>query len=167
MPSLVIVVLGSPNDPQGRLYSVARERCHLAALLAGANPAAKLLLTGGFGEHFNTAPLPHAEYLRRTLTGLGVEPSRYLPDALSRNTIEDASLSKPIVLAHSGTGLLVVTSDFHVPRARFLFEREFRESCITVAFVACETDERACELDLVALKQHERRALTGLKLQAT
>jgi len=162
MRSLAILVLGSPNDEKGQLYSIARHRCERTAALARDNPQARLLLTGGFGEHFNTASEPHAAYLHRYLVQLGVEPHRFLAEAQSRNTIEDASLSRPIVVESGAGALLVVTSDYHVPRARFLFEREYAKLDVCIAFVAAATDESQCELDLAALKAHERRALASL-----
>jgi uncharacterized SAM-binding protein YcdF (DUF218 family) len=158
----IVVVLGSPNDDQGRLHTVAVERCRLAAQLARDNPTAKLLLTGGFGPHFNTTTSPHTIYLKQKLLTLGVEETRFVPDAHSRNTIEDASLSKPIVLAHHGGLLVVVTSDYHVARARFLFERQYADTDIKLVFVSCETDEAHCDLELAPLKAHEKRALERL-----
>lgn len=162
MLTLVILVLGSPNDSEGRLYSIARHRCACAAALARDNPTAQLLLTGGFGPHFNTASETHATYLRRYLVQLGVEPQRFLRDAPSRNTIEDASLSRPILVESGARFGVVVTSDFHVPRARWLFEREYAGLDVAFAFIATPTDETQCELDLAALKAHERRALRSL-----
>lgn len=159
----ILLVLGSPNDPEGRLHSIARGRCELAARLATDNPEAPLLLTGGFGDHFNTTALPHATYLRRYLVELGVAEARFLTDALSKNTIEDAVLSKPIVAAQQANAVVIVTSDYHVARARFLFEREYADLDVGICFVAVPTDEGNCELDLAALKQHETRALKKLR----
>lgn len=158
----IILVLGSPNDPAGRLHSIARGRCELAARLARDNPRAPLLLTGGFGDHFNTSALPHTTYLRRYLVELGLVESRFLTDALSRSTIEDAVLTKPIVVAQAADAVVVVTSDYHVARARFLFEREYADVDVGICFLAAPTDEGHCELDLAALRQHEARALTKL-----
>lgn len=162
MSSLVILVLGSPNDADGRLYSIARHRCECAAVLARDNPSARLLLTGGFGDHFNTTAQTHATYLRRYLVELGVSSERFLSEAPSRNTIEDATLSRPIFVESGARFALVVTSDFHVPRARWLFEREYAGLGAELAFVATPTDEHQCELDLAALKAHEQRALRSL-----
>ncbi len=147
---------------RGRLHSIALERCEIAARLSANNPDAKLLLTGGYGQHFNTTSRPHAAYLRQRLVSLGVAESRFLPDALSRNTLEDAGLSKPIVLEHAGRYLVVVTSDYHVPRARFLFEREFADTEVALFFVPSVTDEADCDLELSPLKVHEKRALARL-----
>lgn len=166
-PPGVILVLGSPNDAQGHLYSIALERCRRALRLHRDNPTWPLLLTGGFGAHFNTTDKPHAYYLRCWLETSAVPPTAFLPFAESRNTLEDASLAKPILLATGARCALVVTSDFHADRARFVFEREFTGTGVTLCFVTTETDEAACPLDLAALKRHEVAALAGLRAAST
>ena len=162
-PPGVIFVLGSPNDEKGRLYSIAVERCRCALRLHRDNPSWPLLLTGGFGAHFNTTQLPHAEYLRRWLIDHGVSEPSFLPHAESKNTLEDAALAKPIVLATRAAVAVVVTSDYHAERARFVFEKEFSDTGIVLVIVATETNERDCELDLRELIRHERDALARLR----
>jgi uncharacterized SAM-binding protein YcdF (DUF218 family) len=162
----VIIVLGSPNDEQGNLHSVGVERCELALRLGTENPDWKLLLTGGFGAHFNTTSQPHASYLQRWLQEQGVPVTAFLPFAESRNTIEDAALARPIALAAGAQGAMVVTSDYHLDRARFVFEREFAHTGVALQFVATVTDESRCRLDLAALRKHEREALTRLRQAA-
>jgi uncharacterized SAM-binding protein YcdF (DUF218 family) len=163
----VIIVLGSPNDSQGNLYSVGLERCEGAWQFYCTHPHWKLLLTGGFGAHFNTTDRPHAVYLQRRLRELGVPEEAFLPWAESRNTLEDASLSKPIVQATGARRAAVVTSDYHLERARLVFQREFAGAGVALEFIAAETNERHCQFDLAALQQHEREALARLKAGAT
>ncbi len=165
-PPGVILLLGSPNDDQGNLHSLAVERCHRALRLHRDNPAWPLLLTGGFGAHFNTTDRPHAFYLRRWLEEHSVPTAAFLPFAESRNTLEDASLAKPIVLATGARFAVVVTSDFHADRARFVFDREFAGSGMTLCIIATETDESACRLDLAALRRHEVAALARLRAES-
>jgi uncharacterized SAM-binding protein YcdF (DUF218 family) len=159
----VIIVLGSPNDEQGNLHSIAVERCECALRLSTENPDWELLLTGGFGAHFNTTGQPHVFYLQRWLRERGVPVTAFLPFAESRNTIEDAGLARPIVLATGARNALVVTSDYHLDRARFVFEREFTHTGVALQFVGTVTDESRCRLDLAALRKHEREALTRLR----
>ena len=159
----IIIVLGSPNDEYGGLFSVAIERGEAARQLLAGRPGWKLLLTGGFGAHFNTTDKPHAYYLQRWLQGRGVADEVFLPWALSRNTLEDASLARPIVAAAGTTRAVVVTSDYHLDRARLVFEREFAGTTVAWEFVATCTDESRSRLDLAALRKHEREALARLK----
>jgi uncharacterized SAM-binding protein YcdF (DUF218 family) len=162
----VIIVLGSPNDEQGNLHRVGVERCEEARRLRTDHPDWKLLLTGGYGAHFNTTGRPHADYLKRWLVEHGVPASAFLPFAESRNTLEDAALARPIVVAAGAREAIVVTSDYHLERARFVFEREFAPTGVALRFVATATDERDCRLDLAALRAHEREALTRLRQAA-
>ena len=162
-----IVVLGSPNDDLGRLHSIAIERCQRALRIHRDNPSWPLLLTGGYGPHFNNTALPHAEYLRRWLVEHGVPLESFLPFAQSRNTLEDAALARPILMAAGARLAVVVTSDYHAARARFVFERELADTAIVLLLVSTETDEASCQLDLAALRQHERRALALLRGQGS
>jgi uncharacterized SAM-binding protein YcdF (DUF218 family) len=163
MPAGLLIVLGSPNDEHGALHSVALERCQAALRLHRDNAESELLLTGGFGAHFNTTDKPHAHYLKEWLLAHGVEPQSILPLAESRNTLEDASLSKPIALAAGARLAVVITSDYHLERARFIFQREYAGSGIRLIFLGTRTDESACHLDLAALRKHEGEALARLR----
>lgn len=165
MPPGIILVLGSPNDDQGHLHSIGIERCEYALRLHRANPEWRLLLTGGYGTHFNTTGRPHAHYVREWLVAHGAEPDAFLPYAESRNTLEDASLARPIVLEAGAQLAVVVTSDYHVDRARFVFEREFAGSGVTLLFLATPTDAALCKLDLAALRAHETAALARLRAE--
>ncbi|HBC85412.1 MAG TPA: YdcF family protein [Lentisphaeria bacterium] len=159
MRKLAIIVLGSPNDSEGNLSSIAIERCQQTLAEYSRNPDAYILPTGGWGEHFNTTDKPHGYYLRQYLTAHGVPEGQILECAESANTIQDAMLSKPIVERQCITDLIVVTSDFHVPRAQFLFQREFPG--IRLSFSASKTN--LPEDDLIRRMQHEEKALAKLK----
>ncbi|MBI5382392.1 MAG: YdcF family protein [Opitutae bacterium] len=154
-----IVVLGAPNDPQGRLSSLALERCAQAFHEWTLRPGAKLLPTGGWGAHFNTTPLPHHHYLRAQLIALGVPAEAFVEGVESANTIEDAQRCRPIVARHGFSRLVVVTSDFHVARAQFLFAREFPE--LPLELVGAVTQLPAEELQQRIA--HEARALAKLR----
>ena len=159
----LIVVLGSPNAEDGRLYSVAKERCQLALDEYASHPGWRILLTGGYGAHFNTTHHPHAAYLKRYLAARGIPQHDIVEFAESSNTIEDASLSKPIVSKYAVRRILVITSDYHQDRARYVFGKEFADTDVEIEFSIAQTDEAVCELDLEALKRHERAALERLK----
>ena len=158
----MIVVLGSPNAGDGELYSIAKERCERALVEYARRPDWKLLLTGGFGAHFNTTDKPHAAYLKRYLVRRGVPGQAIVEFAESSNTLQDASLSKPIVLKYKAAEIVVVTSDYHLDRARYIFEQEFADTEVRIEFSISQTEEEACEFDLVAQKKHEQEALAKL-----
>lgn len=157
----VIVVLGSPNNAQGQLLSIALERCSQALAEFKKNPKYAVLPTGGWGQHFNTTDKPHGFYVRQELSGRGIPLSAFLPCAESSSTIEDASVSHLILDSYPKLELIVVTSDFHASRARFLFEREFPERQIRISESGTNLPPDA----LARLQAHEQKALEKLKNQ--
>ena len=159
----MIVVLGSPNSEDGQLTSVGKERCELALAEFTRRSGWKILLTGGYGAHFNTTDQPHAAYLKQYLVSRGVPSQAIVEFAESGNTLQDASLSKPIVLKYGVPVIVVVTSDYHVDRALYIFEREFAGTEVRIEFSASQTNEEACEFDLETQKKHEQEALAKMR----
>ena len=157
-----IVILGAPNDDTGALSHIARERCDQGLREYRCQSAARILPTGGWGAHFNTTPHPHHHYTRAYLQSQGVPAAAFVEGADSTNTIEDARLCRPIVARHGFTQLRVVTSDFHLPRAEFLFRREF--PAIKLSFVGAKT--HLPEAEIQRLAQHEERALARLRAES-
>jgi len=121
----VIVVLGHANDKHGRLTSIAQSRCHQAKALFELNSALKILCTGGVAESFNPTHTPNGEYAQVYLQQLGVPIDAFLSVAPSKFTLEDATLSEPILKAYAAEAIYLVTSDFHMPRAELIFAKVF------------------------------------------
>lgn len=119
--SSAIVILGSPNDQKGNLSPIAISRADAALVEFKKNKASKILCTGGFGQHFNLTDTPHGKYLQDYLIVKGVPVSSFIEVALSSYTLEDATLSKPILERHAITRCILVTSDFHMERAKLVF----------------------------------------------
>ena len=156
--STVIVLLGAPNEPDGTLSTVARERCDQAVFEHRRNPDLRILPTGGFGEHFNVSDKPHGHYTSKYLVGAGVPAELLLPIAESSNTYEDAELARPILTAAGAERVILVTSDFHGRRARLIFERAL--SPLEVVLSCARTDLPGSELQ--RLQAHEERAIARL-----
>ncbi len=119
----IILLLGSPNDENGTISQIGHDRMECAYNLYTHNDNIQILCTGGFGEHFNTTRKPHAHYTKQELIRKGVEEKDILPFALSSNTYEDFIKAKPIIETVKPDVLLIVTSDFHIPRAKILFPK--------------------------------------------
>jgi len=160
----MIIVLGSPNSASGELYSIAKERCEMALSEYFKRSNWKILLTGGYGAHFNTTDQPHVAYAKHYLIQRGLPTQALVEFAESANTLQDASFSKPIVLKYRVPQLVVVTSDYHIDRARYIFEREFADTGLRIKYAVSQTNETACEFDLELQKKHEQQALAQLKL---
>ncbi len=155
----IIIILGAPNDHQGKLSSIALERCNHALTIYHAQPGYRFLLTGGYGEHFNITNRPHAYYLQQYLIAQGVPEQDILGFAESSNSLEDAVFSKPIVERHNADEIIVVSSDFHLKRVAFIFGRVFPKH--QFSFSGSRTHLPQAEME--DLQQHEQRALERLK----
>jgi len=159
----IIIILGSPNSKEGELFSVAKERCEMGIQEYQNHPTWKIVLTGGFGEHFNESEKAHAYYLKQYLIERRVASEEIVDSVLSTNTLEDASLSKAIILKYNVSDILVVTSDFHYDRARYIFEREYSDTNVRIRFSLSKTDESSCAFDLKSQIAHEKKSLRELK----
>jgi uncharacterized SAM-binding protein YcdF (DUF218 family) len=155
----IVVILGAPNDDQGRLSTVAAERCARAWTVISEHRDCLILPTGGWGRHFNTTAHPHGHYVREELLRRGASEAVFLPCIESSNTIEDAEMAGPVLERFPAAEVIVVTSDFHAPRARHLFERELPGR--TIRFAVSRTRLEAEEL--ARLQNHEITALARLR----
>ena len=150
----VIVVLGSPNLPNGTLGPIALDR--LQGCLSIFNPQKhKILCTGGFGTHFNTSPIAHANYLKDFLIQKGVPSTAFLPLALSSNTVEDAVMSKSILIKTEFKDLVIITSEYHVARVKFIFTEILKDFNLNFNAVTHHSIDDVLE----PLIQHEKVAM--------
>ena len=153
----VIVVLGSPNFPDGTLGPIALDRLQ-GCLSIFNSQKHKILCTGGFGAHFNTSPVAHANYLKDFLILKGVPSTAFLPLALSSNTVEDAVMSKSILMKTVFKDLIITTSEYHVARVEFIFTEILKDFNLNFKAVAHHSIEDVLE----PLIQHEKVAMDKL-----
>jgi uncharacterized SAM-binding protein YcdF (DUF218 family) len=92
------------------------------AALARRFPDARILVSGGVGTILLKGE-GDADTAPRLLTALGVAPERLILENKSRNTAENAQLSKKLVNPQPGENWLLVTSAFHMPRSVGLFRK--------------------------------------------
>jgi uncharacterized SAM-binding protein YcdF (DUF218 family) len=116
-----IIVLGgfaSPVLSEAWGYPVVGGGGRLIAFLALAKkyPEAKLLFTGGSGDILRQ-DVSEARVVKRLLSDLGFPIERVIFEDQSRNTVENARLSKPLAKPKEGENWLLITSAFHMPRA--------------------------------------------------
>ncbi|MFT5756043.1 MAG: uncharacterized SAM-binding protein YcdF (DUF218 family) [Alteromonadaceae bacterium] len=153
--SCAIIVLGSPNDESGNLSPIALSRSEKALSEYNRVGDCKILCTGGFGQHFNSTNVPHGKYLQDHLMSKGVPASSFIDIALSSFTREDATLSKPILEKHSIMDVILVTSDFHMKRAKLVFNRILPN----IEFVYSEATTISTDVEFKKLLQHEHNAI--------
>jgi Uncharacterized conserved protein len=123
----ILILLGNGNDEEGRLSPIAKARCDLAVELLRENQEMKVLPTGAFGKHFNRSERAHGYYITKYLTDSGISKERILPYTNSSNTLEDALCARKVVIDSDEKELVIVTSDFHMQRVKYIFLRIFRD----------------------------------------
>jgi uncharacterized SAM-binding protein YcdF (DUF218 family) len=116
-----IIVLGGFANPvlsEARGYPVLGGGGRLTAFLTLARkyPDAKLVFTGGSGDILKQ-DIKEAPVVKRVLSELGFPIERVIFEDQSRNTVENARLSKPLAMPKEGENWLLITSAFHMPRA--------------------------------------------------
>ncbi|MGB3834061.1 MAG: YdcF family protein [Mesorhizobium sp.] len=93
-----------------------------AAVLARRYPDARIVISGGVGELILDGE-DDATAASRLLTALGVAPGRLTLEGKSRNTYENALFTRELVTPRPGETWLLVTSAFHMPRSKALFDK--------------------------------------------
>lgn len=122
-----IVVLGGGVSPagHGELYpnlESGADRAWHAARLFHASKAPLVLLTGGSDpDHSATS---EAEALKQFMVDLGVPDRSIVLEQRSRNTSQNGAYSAEILAGHGVNRVLLVTSAYHMPRAKGLFEAQ-------------------------------------------
>lgn len=156
MNNRILIVLGSPNSPGGVLSNIAKSRLDLC--LKTYTEDAFILCTGGWGEHFNISKKPHAFYAKEYLLKRGVLAHSFLEPALSANTVEDAVKVKEIISKYEDPQLVVITSDFHLARAKLIFYEILIEYQISFLGANVELPEE----ELKVLTEHEEKAIKSI-----
>lgn len=157
-PRQIIVVLGGTNTRDGRLSPMCVRRLTRALALYRARPVdTGLVLTGGFGAHFNTTAKPHWTYARAWLRRQGVPEECFLGFLPSAHTPDDARLSADFLARFPAATVTLVTSDFHLARARYLFRRHLGQRRFRTAASPCLA--RFAPSRQKRLVEHERTRL--------
>lgn len=105
------LVLGQPGS-----------RLVMMADLARRYPDAKIVFTGGSAALFGKQ-ISEADLVSKHSSVLGIDASRILFEAKSRNTIENALMTYELVAPKPDETWLLVTSAFHMPRAYGMFKK--------------------------------------------
>lgn len=115
-PAAAILVLGS-GTPHCEASRTLRARLDVAMVAAQRLPGVPLLVTGGqdFGLHCT-----EADVMATYLSGRGFPSDRVIREDRSTSTDENMRFSQRLLAQHgipANAPLIVVTSDFHLPRA--------------------------------------------------
>jgi len=115
----IIVVLGQSLNPDGTPPETLLKRASKAAEIYHESGGRYSVITTG-GDPIRTGT-SEAAHMRRVLLDCGVLDSSITMESESLNTCQNAWLSAPL-FPEGVRRVLLVTSDFHMPRAAYIFE---------------------------------------------
>jgi uncharacterized SAM-binding protein YcdF (DUF218 family) len=119
-----IVVLGGGVNPDGSLPPVARARVERAVELFEGGIAPRLIFSGRCGLTSAEPAVTEAEAMAAHAASLGVPWSALLREDDSKDTLGNAYFTWSRFLEPNGwTSIRVVTSDFHLSRAAWVFRK--------------------------------------------
>lgn len=149
-----IVVLGRGVRRDGSLGLIARGRVERALELHALHVAPRIIFSGCTGLMADTAPVvTEAEAMASYAMHRGLDRSAILLEDQSRDTIGNAYFTRIRWLEpNDWRAIRVVTSDFHVPRASWLFEKVLGRG-FDVSFSAASSERFGSTIGLRALDE--------------
>src|SRR5690606_10540160 len=156
MKKEVLVILGSPNSPSGKLSDISLSRLNYC--VNHYQTGNLILCTGGWGAHFNTSEHAHASLAQHYLIENGIPEVAFLDFALSGNTVEDAVKAKEILSKLENIQLTIITSDYHVNRVKLIFNEILKNYSMDVIGVESNLDKEVYD----ALEKHETKAVNAI-----
>ena len=119
-PADVIVVLGygPPVDKEGRPADELVRRVKAGVELYQAGLAPVIIMTGGntYKEYYES------EVMKKVAVEMGVPPGAVLEERQAMDTIGNARYSAELMREHGWSSCIVVSSPYHLKRARKLFQ---------------------------------------------
>jgi uncharacterized SAM-binding protein YcdF (DUF218 family) len=119
-----IVVLGGGVHPDGTLPPVARARVERGVELFEYGVAPRLILSGRCGLSSPEPAVTEAQAMADYAAGFGVPRAALLLEDDAKDTLGNAYFTRERFLEPNGwTSIRVVTSDFHLSRAAWVFRK--------------------------------------------
>lgn len=126
LPRLAVVLGGFAEYDASRKrvqLTESAERLFEAFRLVKNGKVDTVLISGGTAS-INRELIPESIYARKYLMDLGVDSGKILIDTASKNTWENAKYTKQILESAKHRGpVLLITSAFHMPRAKKTFAK--------------------------------------------
>lgn len=118
----VIVVLGGDSG----------ERVRQASSLYRTGYAPYMIVSGGqlYGD------ITQAGVMKDHAVALGVPSDKIILENHAESTYDNAAFSRRIMENHGFSSALVVSSNYHMKRVKFIFQKAFKNSGITLTYCA-------------------------------
>ena len=140
----VIIILGCGIDKQGAVSRITKER--LDFFLGKKNELSDIpiLLSGRYsGLERNKPKITEAQAMKRYLIAKGINPIRIYLEMRSLDTVSNAIFSEKIVKKHKNwKHILLITSDWHMKRALWIFRKVFNNSSYYIHTLSTPSQER-------------------------
>lgn len=126
----VIIILGGRINTDGTLPDLPRGRVDEGVRRYKNNEASKILMTGNYGFWLDwSREIPmrsEAGAMKEYAESLGVSGHDVLVEAVSKDTLGNAYFTKINILEpNKYRNVIVVTSDFHIDRTKYIFDLVF------------------------------------------
>lgn len=136
----IIVLSGGVNDDGSLLINVER-RMRLGIDRFNAGDAPILILTGAWGYMLETPPpITEAAAMKQFALSVGVPESAIVTEEEAHDTVGNAYFTKVRILEpREWRRVLVVSSDYHMPRSEFIFRKVLGPS-YTMEFIGAVSE---------------------------
>jgi uncharacterized SAM-binding protein YcdF (DUF218 family) len=116
----VIVALGGGITVGGEPQPATVARARRAAALYRSGRAQRIVMSGAYGMYDPAPPRAEATAMAQIAAAAGVPPGQIAAEARSRDTIGNIWFTKPLLGDPGEQHFIVVTSDWHAARVRYL-----------------------------------------------
>ena len=116
----VIVALGGGITADGEPGPATVARARRAAALYRSGRAQRIVMSGAYGMFDPPPPRAEATVMTQIAVGAGVPAGSITAETRSRDTIGNIWFTKPLLGDPGGCRVIVVTSDWHAARVRYL-----------------------------------------------
>ena len=118
-----IIILGEPLTYDGDLGVELTARAEKAIEIFKKKQAKKIIASGGKTSP-NKKGITEAEGMKQYLIGRKIPARSIVKEENSKDTIGNALFTKTKILDSSNwKKILIVTSDYHIPRAKYIFQK--------------------------------------------
>ena len=115
-----MIILSHEMDVDGKLSEISLSRLKMGFNMYFQKKSKKIITTGW--DYRTDSDLFISNVYKTNLMDLGVPSKSIFTETNSRDTVGDAFFSKKIVLKYNWFRLLIITSDYHLLRAKIIFE---------------------------------------------
>lgn len=148
--NIYIVVLGGGINPDGSLPKHQFSRLDKSIELLRKNPGAQIITCGKYSFLYgkNQPAMTEAQAMENYLIGEGIDPVNIVREEDSKDTIGNAYYLRKYILKNTEfEKLIIITSEFHLERVKFIFGKFFEpELTEFVAVKNTETGEKLLKI---------------------